>query len=124
MSSVPATAPVAGGRPRIRGHRGGVLGDRALRALLLAPVVALLVLFFLWPLLEIVLRSLNSEGVADYGFDTLSLGHYADIVRNDVVRSVALRTLAISALSASAAARSTTFSSSRTLPGYCCCTIH
>lgn len=66
---------------------------RVARLLMLAPVVALLGVFFLWPLADVLVRSLDPEGqvsLASPGF-----GHYEAIFRDDALRGVVVHTFVI-----------------------------
>ncbi len=94
MSALPAPAV----RQVPRRWRAPKVGTRAVQAAMLLPVVALLVLCFLWPLLEILLRSLNEEGRATYSLAALDLGHYVDVVREDAIRRVVAQTFLVGGL--------------------------
>lgn len=72
---------------------------RVLRALMLAPVVVLFALFFLWPLLEILLRSIDAGGRAAYGGLELDFSHYGDLFDDPALRRVFLETFEIAAIS-------------------------
>jgi putative spermidine/putrescine transport system permease protein len=90
-----------------QGRRRGALGSlsfgadrvRLVRGLMLLPVVVLFLLFFVWPLVEILMRSLDAEGRAVYGATQLDLSHYGDIVSEPVLRRIFRETFVIAAVS-------------------------
>jgi putative spermidine/putrescine transport system permease protein len=69
----------------------------ALRLVQLAPVIGLLVVSFVWPLVTILMRSLNEKGAArlDAG---LYFGNYASILSDSLLRQVAEQTAFLAAV--------------------------
>lgn len=64
------------------------VSPRVVRPLLLLPVLALLAVFFVWPMLDILLRSLHPEGKAVFGSPTVDFGNYTEIFSDAALRSV------------------------------------
>jgi putative spermidine/putrescine transport system permease protein len=91
-----AMDPVGPARPR-SGLVAASASPRILRTLLSLPVFALLAVFFLWPLLNIVLRSLDPSGEVTYLLPHVSLGHYTEIFRDPALRSVVVHTFEVAA---------------------------
>ncbi|RWB70013.1 ABC transporter permease subunit [Mesorhizobium sp.] len=79
----------------------GALGRRKATSLayyaMVAPVVALFGFMLVWPLLDIVLRSLNERGRASLG-DGLFWGHYLALATDSLLRQVVLHSLMLAAL--------------------------
>jgi putative spermidine/putrescine transport system permease protein len=62
-------------------------------------IFCFLFLFFFWPLLEIVVRSLNSEGKVDYSSKNFTWANYEGLLSDPALKSVALNTIAAAGLS-------------------------
>lgn len=65
------------------------------RASLLIPIVALVLVFFAWPILTVLMRSLNPDGQVGWG--SLTLTHYADALTDATLRRIIARTFLIAA---------------------------
>jgi putative spermidine/putrescine transport system permease protein len=65
---------------------------------LLLPAIVIFALSLLWPLVNIVLRSLHEKGRATLG-DGLFWGHYAAIAEDDLLRQVVLHSLMLAVVS-------------------------
>lgn len=68
------------------------------RMCVLGPTVVYFGFFFLWPLLDIVVRSLNTHGALS--IQDISLDNYAALIGDSVLRQVMLETFRVSAISA------------------------
>ncbi len=81
---------------------GSPLARTALaRTVLLLPAIAVFALSLAWPMVDIVLRSLNAKGRAALG-DGLFWGHYAAIAEDDLLRQVVLHTLMLAVIATAA----------------------
>lgn len=69
---------------------------RAGRIAMVLPVVLILLVFFAWPLLDIVLRSLDPQGEVSYTSPALDFSNYTDIVEDPALRTVVYRTFLVS----------------------------
>src|SRR4051812_37562475 len=58
-------------------------------------VVVLLGLFFIWPVVDIVLRSFDPQGRVSYTHPTISWTHYAEVIREPALRAVLRNTLVL-----------------------------
>ncbi len=74
------------------------------RWLLLVAVVLLYCVFFLLPLLDVVLRSLDPQGLVSYSNLRFSLEHYWSVFANPVLRQLLAQTFKIAGLTALACA--------------------
>jgi putative spermidine/putrescine transport system permease protein len=79
-------------RPGARSTLRRLFSPAVGRVLMLIPVVALLGVFLVWPLVDILLRSLDPSGDASYAAPGFSLHNYAEIFRDPVLRSVVTHT--------------------------------
>ncbi|MGG6898762.1 hypothetical protein QD409_33660, partial [Rhizobium sp. BR 315] len=64
------------------------VGVAATKFALLLPAIFVLSLSLGWPLLTIIMRSLNEKGRSSFS-EPLYFGHYAAIVQDDLLRQVA-----------------------------------
>ncbi|CAO1649224.1 ABC transporter permease subunit [Salinibacterium sp. NSLL150] len=75
-------------RPPSRRVRGLVS-----RWLLLTPIIAFYVIFFLWPILTVVLRSLSLDGKFDAAAPSFTLDNFAQLIGDDFLLLIEGRTL-------------------------------
>lgn len=68
---------------------------RAGRLALLIPLGAFLAIFFAWPLLSILLRSLDPAGVAHWGGPSIEFHNYTQLFRDSVLRQVLKNTVVL-----------------------------
>jgi putative spermidine/putrescine transport system permease protein len=101
IEDVGRPASVGGGRRPVTSRLGLRWPDRTrlVRILMLLPVVVLFGVFFLWPLVEILLRSFDVQGRAAYGGLAPTLSHYSDLFSDSALRRVFLETFEIAAIS-------------------------
>lgn len=79
-------------RPRpVWGSWGAGLG----RLLFLFPLFAVLAVSLGWPVLEVLLRSLNSDGAAELFSKNTTLEHYSEVFSDGTLRQVLTNTVAI-----------------------------
>ena len=62
---------------------------------LLLPVVVLFSIFFVWPLVDIFVRSINQEGLAALASRQLTAGNYTALVHDPVLRHIAIHTFIV-----------------------------
>ncbi|GAB7003183.1 ABC transporter permease subunit [Nocardioides sp. AN3] len=87
--------PLNGSAPLLATRR---LGSAALRrGAVLAPVAALCLVFFVWPLLTVLLRSLDPAGQAHLSDLHLSLAHYREALTDATLRRIIGHTFVIAA---------------------------
>lgn len=81
---------------KIELKRDGTLYRRlATFALTVFPAVALLLIFFVWPLVDVGLRSLSAEGTVSYTHPSLYFGHYTEAFRDRFLLLIEWRTIKI-----------------------------
>ena len=85
----PTTSTVAQDEQLNRGLR------RPTRWIGIGLVVVFLLVFFVWPVVDILLRSLDPEGLISYTDPTFSWTHYAEVFREPALRSVLRNTLVL-----------------------------
>lgn len=68
---------------------------RLRRAMLLAPVVALLGVFFGWPILAVLLRSLDPDGTVTWSSPRISTEHYVTVLTDPTLRDVIVHTVVV-----------------------------
>src|SRR5690349_4013879 len=73
--------------------RRSALGTRGLRIGLLAPVVVIYAIFFLWPILTVFLRSISENGRFDASAPRWSFGAYLQLFQDDFLLLVEWRTV-------------------------------
>lgn len=91
-SSVPSSAQAAEGDRRTRGL------TRVGEAVALAALAAVYLIFFVWPLVSIGLRSLSGTGSLSYDPGQFTVANYTELLSNPLLRSVLGNTLLISAI--------------------------
>ncbi|GAC1046148.1 ABC transporter permease subunit [Ensifer sp. 22460] len=74
------------------------VGVAATKFALLLPAIFVLSLSLGWPLLTIIMRSLNEKGRSSFS-EPLYFGHYAAIVQDDLLRQVALHSVMLAFVS-------------------------
>lgn len=65
------------------------------RALLLLPVAGLVGAFLVWPIVSVLLRSLDPDGRVDWSSPRFTLEHYAEVVTDPTLRDVIVHTSVI-----------------------------
>ena len=89
-------APIGvGERPTRRRSRTSSILDGAPRLLLLAPVVLLYLLFFVWPILDVILRSVGPNGGTQQVPTGWSLDNFAEIFKDDFLLRIEWRTVVL-----------------------------
>ncbi len=84
------------GIPTVRPPRRSILDPVRLPKIAMALAAAgFFVIFFLWPLLDVVLRSVSVDGVWDWSQPQLTLDHYLAILRDDYLHLVEWRTIVL-----------------------------
>lgn len=68
---------------------------RLTAALIAVPIIVLYVLFFVWPILDVLLRSLSADGKADYTSLSFSLENYVALFQDDFLLLVEWRTVSL-----------------------------
>lgn len=102
MAQVFSFAPTVGADPADRRRKNGSVSAvvAVRRQLGLLSVLLVLAVFFLWPLVDIALRSFNTKGLAEFGIANLTLDHYTAILTSEGLRSVLVNTVIVSGISA------------------------
>ncbi|MDW4571959.1 ABC transporter permease subunit [Microbacterium sp. M3] len=90
MAAQQMTTPIAVPARSVRRSRAGAA---AVRIALLAPVIIFYLIFFVWPILTVVLRSLSEDGRFDLASPTFSLDAYLQLFQDDFLLRVEWRTL-------------------------------
>jgi putative spermidine/putrescine transport system permease protein len=90
MTAQQTTTAIAVTAAPVRRSRAG---SAAVRFALLAPVVVFYVLFFVWPILTVVIRSVSEGGRLDLAAPTFTLDAYTQLFQDDFLLRVELRTL-------------------------------
>jgi putative spermidine/putrescine transport system permease protein len=90
MTAQQTTTAIAVTAAPVRRSRAGSV---AVRFALLAPVVVFYVLFFVWPILTVVIRSVSEGGRLDLAAPTFTLDAYTQLFQDDFLLRVELRTL-------------------------------
>lgn len=84
------------GIPTVRPPRRSILDPVRLPKIAMALAAAgFFVIFFFWPLLDVVLRSVSVDGVWDWSQPQLTLDHYLAILRDDYLHLVEWRTVVL-----------------------------
>ncbi len=90
MSEQQVTTPIAVPAQAVRrSRRWSVIGWIAL----VAPVVIFYLVFFIWPILTVLIRSLSEDGRFDLSSPTFTLDAYASLFQDDFLLKVEWRTL-------------------------------
>ncbi|HEY9306873.1 MAG TPA: ABC transporter permease subunit [Microbacterium sp.] len=92
MAAQQVTTPIAVNTGSVRRSRTGAV---AVKIALLAPVIIFYIIFFVWPILTVVLRSLSEDGRFDLTSPTFSLAAYAQLFQDDFLLRVEWRTLVL-----------------------------
>jgi putative spermidine/putrescine transport system permease protein len=92
MAAQQVTTPIAVNTGSVRRSRTGAV---AVKIALLAPVIIFYIIFFVWPILTVVLRSLSEDGRFDLASPTFSLAAYAQLFQDDFLLRVEWRTLVL-----------------------------
>lgn len=90
MTEVQATTAIAVTAAPVRRSRAGSV---AVRVGLLAPVVVFYVLFFVWPILTVLIRSFSEGGRLDLAAPTFTFDAYTQLFQDDFLLRVEFRTL-------------------------------
>jgi putative spermidine/putrescine transport system permease protein len=90
MTEVQATTAIAVTAAPVRRSRAGSV---AVRVGLLAPVVVFYVLFFVWPVLTVLIRSFSEGGRLDLAAPTFTFDAYTQLFQDDFLLRVEFRTL-------------------------------
>ncbi|MEV8338281.1 ABC transporter permease subunit [Leucobacter sp. NPDC077196] len=84
------------GIPTVRPPRRSILDPVRLPKIAMAIAAAgFFVIFFFWPLLDVVLRSISIDGVWDWSQPQLTLDHYLTILQDDYLHLVEWRTVVL-----------------------------
>jgi putative spermidine/putrescine transport system permease protein len=70
-------------------------GNVATFSLTVLPAMGLLLVFFLWPLVDVALRSLSSEGTVSYSHPSFYLGNYTEALHDHFLLLIEWRTVKI-----------------------------
>ncbi|WP_125099384.1 ABC transporter permease [Leucobacter chromiireducens] len=84
------------GIPTVRPPKRPVVDPARLPKIALAlGATGFFIIFFAWPLLDVVLRSVSVDGVMDWGNPQFTLEHYATILRDEYLHLVEWRTVVL-----------------------------
>ncbi len=89
MTRDAATTAIAVNAAPVARKKRGLLS----RWLLLAPIVVFYAVFFLWPILTVVLRSLSPDGKFDYAAPAFTLDNFITLFRDDFLLLIEGRTV-------------------------------
>ncbi|MCC6988545.1 MAG: hypothetical protein IT181_06085 [Acidobacteria bacterium] len=89
MTTDAATTAIAVNAAPVARKKRGLLS----RWLLLAPIVVFYAVFFLWPILTVVLRSLSPDGKFDYAAPAFTLDNFITLFRDDFLLLIEGRTV-------------------------------